>query len=139
MKFDPAGVFTGVVFNDLDGDGSQEVVVARNRSNMGRFMQKMKGYSGFQFAALSWNGLGLIKDWQTRRMAGYVADWGIADIDNDGQLEIAAGVRTRSGSTPGQSARSTVVVFDLERVMAQGVDTTLDPALLEEAENRPPE
>ncbi len=125
-----------IFITDLDHDGDYEVVVARNRSSMGRFMAKMKDYSGFQFAALSWNGLGLIKDWQTRRMAGYVADWGIADFDNDGQLEIAAGVRTSKGGMPGQTAKSTVVVFDLDRVIAQGVDETIDPDLLEGEDNQ---
>jgi TolB-like protein len=98
---------------DLNDSGKYEVVVTKNKSLTGQFFKNYRSYGGGQIVSLSWNGLGLAKNWHTRKVTGWFSDLAVGDIDNDGQAEIAATV-VREGKTAVSKGKSAVVVYDLD-------------------------
>jgi hypothetical protein len=73
--------------------------------------------------SLSWNGLGLAKNWHTRKVSGFFSDLAVGDIDNDGQPEIAVAV-VRDRKNPLDSGKSAIIVYDLDALPA-----AVDPAV----------
>jgi hypothetical protein len=73
---------------DLDGDGKQEVVVPSNQGQIGRLFAKLRTFSAGHMTSLSWNGITLVPELQTPKLEGYISDFGIGDIDHDGQDEV---------------------------------------------------
>lgn len=102
-----------VLIADLDGNGANEVLTVTNEDVASRVLQRFRQYSGATFACLTWDGLGLSEIWRTRKTSGYVADFALADIDNDGHLEIAAAILRTHGSLL-TKAKSCVIAYDLD-------------------------
>lgn len=43
---------------------------------------------------MEWDGLGFTEKWMTKKMQGYVADYQIKDIDNNGKPELVMAIVT---------------------------------------------
>lgn len=97
---------------DLNKDGKTELITVKNKSISGHLFRKFRRYSGAWFESLSWDGLGLAKNWHTRKVTGYICDYAIGDIDNDGELELVAAIVSKR-DVLGQKAKSTVITYDL--------------------------
>ncbi|MGE5856212.1 MAG: FG-GAP-like repeat-containing protein [Syntrophaceae bacterium] len=84
---------------DLNKDGKKEVIVVKNLSAMGRVLKNMPLFTSAEVYNLEWDGLGLAEVWRTKKINGYVADYQIKDIDNDGQDEIVLALVLSVGPT----------------------------------------
>ena len=84
---------------DLNKDGKKEVIVVKNISAMGRVLKNMPLFTSAEVYNLEWDGIGLAEVWRTRKISGYVADYQIRDIDNDGQDEIVLALVLSVGPT----------------------------------------
>lgn len=84
---------------DLNKDGKKEVIVIKNLSAMGRVLKNMPLFTSAEVYNLEWDGLGLAEVWRTKKISGYVADYQIKDIDNDGQDEIVLALVLSVGPT----------------------------------------
>ena len=84
---------------DLNKDGKKEVIVVKNLSAMGRVLKNMPLFTSSEVYNLEWDGIGLAEVWRTKKISGYVADYQIRDIDNDGQDEIVMALVLSVGPT----------------------------------------
>ncbi len=56
----------------------------------------------------------MAENWHTKKINGYVADYAIKDVDNDGNPEIVLALVQSVGLT--ESNRSVIVVYKMEPV-----------------------
>jgi TolB-like protein len=77
-----------MVVKDLDGDGIDDAVAVVNKFTMGELLSKVRMYDKGYITALTWDGLSLANVWRTQDIPGYVADFQIKDVDNDGRDEL---------------------------------------------------
>jgi hypothetical protein len=78
----------------------------------GGLFKNYRSYGSGTFQALTWDGLGLTPLWQTQKISGYVSDYCLADMNNDGNQELIATVVSRR-DTIISSPKSTVIWYDL--------------------------
>lgn len=102
-----------VVVCDINADGRNEILTVLNKTVGGRVFERFRRYNQASFSCLSWDGLGLSEIWHTNPVSGYAADFSLADIDNDGQNEIAALMVTSRGSVI-SSPRSALIFYETE-------------------------
>ena len=91
---------------------TEEILTAQNDGS-----RAFRGYRNFdksRIIALRWNGFAPQESWRTSDQGGYLADFSVADADNDGQPEIVMLMEFRQGSLF-QKARSTVVIYELNK------------------------
>jgi hypothetical protein len=96
---------------DLNQDGKKEVLVVKNISAMGRVLKNMPLFTSSEVYNLEWDGIGLSEVWRTKKISGYVADYQIRDIDNDGQNEIVLALVLSVGPT--LKTNSCIVAYKL--------------------------
>ena len=96
---------------DTNKDGKREVVIVKNISSAARLFQNVKLFTGAEIYNLSWDGLGFLENWRTRKINGYVADYQFKDIDNDGENEIVLALVLSTG--PSLTGRSVVVAYKM--------------------------
>ncbi|MCE5263569.1 MAG: FG-GAP-like repeat-containing protein [Deltaproteobacteria bacterium] len=96
---------------DTNKDGKKEVIIVKNIAATGRLFQRVKLFTSAEVYDLEWDGMGMVENWRTKKIAGYVADYQFKDIDNDGDNEVVlALVLSVGGSLRG---RSVVVAYKL--------------------------
>ena len=61
---------------------------------------------------LEWDGLGMAENWRTKKINGYVADYCIKDIDNDGKQEIVLALVLSVGAS--LRDKSVIVVYRMD-------------------------
>jgi len=98
---------------DIDKDGKKELITVKNESKSGRFFKKYRLYNSSQFESLSWDGLGLSPVWRTKKISGYISDFAVADVDNDGALEIVGTVVMKRGNFF-KKGSSAILVYDIQ-------------------------
>jgi TolB-like protein len=96
---------------DLNKDGKKKVIVIKNLSTMGRVLKNMPLFTSAEVYNLEWDGIGLDEVWRTKKISGYVADYQIKDIDNDGQDEIVLALVLSVG--PSIKTNSCLVAYKL--------------------------
>ncbi len=95
---------------DLNGNGKNDVIIVKNISPAGRVFKNLQLFTASEIYDLEWDGLGLSENWKTKKIQGYVADYQVKDIDNDGENEIVlALVVSFSGSL---RQKSVLVAYD---------------------------
>jgi TolB-like protein len=97
---------------DSNKDNKNEVLVVKNETFTGGLFKNYRSYGSGTFQALTWDGLGLTPLWQTQKISGYVSDYCLADMNNDGNQELIATVVSRR-DTIISSPKSTVIWYDL--------------------------
>jgi len=60
---------------------------------------------------LEWDGAGLVENWRTKKISGYVSDYQFKDIDNDGENEIVLALVLSVGGTIRD--RSVIVAYKI--------------------------
>ncbi len=88
---------------DTNKDGKRELIVVKNLTPS-RILKNVKIFNASEFYNLEWDSMGMVENWHTRKMSGYVADYQIKDIDNDGQDEIVMVLVTSAGSMVGRES-----------------------------------
>jgi TolB-like protein len=97
---------------DTNKDGKKEVIIVKNISSVGRVFKHLKLFTSSEIYNLEWDGMGMAENWRTKKINGYVADYCIKDIDNDGKPEIVLALVQSVGTAV--SDRSVIVVYKLE-------------------------
>jgi len=100
-----------IVIYDTNRDGKKEIVIVKNLSASARLFQNVKLFTAAEIYNLSWDGLGLLENWHTRKINGYVADYQFKDIDNDGENELVLALVLSTG--PSLTGRSVVVAYKM--------------------------
>ena len=98
---------------DLDGDGINEVVTVANEELAGNYLERLKIYNKGRLHFLVWGGAELQSRLKTHEFDGYISDFAIADLDGDGQDEIAFAVVIKTGTTVGTTPKSVIYTLDL--------------------------
>lgn len=95
-----ASIKSRILQRDLDRDGEIEVILNRNiTSKIGRFFDKSREYKKGEIVNLIWVGNSLEENWKTKILDGYIADFQIDDIDNDGFKDLVIILITQFGGT----------------------------------------
>ncbi|MEA3471181.1 MAG: hypothetical protein U9R24_05660, partial [Thermodesulfobacteriota bacterium] len=102
-----AYINTRILTFDMNKNGKKEVIIIKNLGSMGRILKGVKQFSRSEIYDLEWDGLGMREQWKTKKIQGYVADYQIEDIDNDGKKEIVLIVRL-------SRTRSVIVAYELK-------------------------
>ena len=72
---------------DIDRDGLNEIIVLKNKNTAGIF-SRIKAFKEGHIDCLSYDDIGVQLKWQTRNISGYISDYVIGDLNNDGLNEI---------------------------------------------------
>ena len=103
-----------LIIRDIDGDGRNELIAVNNVDVARRYLVKFRSYTHSSIEIFRWDGVGLSMVLKTSRITGYISDFAIGDIDNDGKDELAATVVLKEGSVIGTQPRSTIIVYELD-------------------------
>jgi TolB-like protein len=96
---------------DTNKDGKREFIIVKNISASGRTFQRLKLFTSAEVYDLEWDGTGLVENWRTKKISGYVADYQFRDIDNDGENEVVLALVLSVGGT--LKERSAIVAYKL--------------------------
>jgi TolB-like protein len=96
---------------DTNKDGKREVIIVKNLSSSGRTFQRIKLFTSAEVYDLEWDGMGMVENWRTKKINGYVADYQFKDIDNDGDNEVVLALVLSVGGT--LKGRSVIVAYKL--------------------------
>jgi hypothetical protein len=96
---------------DANKDGKREIIIVKNISSSGRLFKNIRLFTSSEVYDLEWDGLGLIENWKTRKINGYVADYQFKDIDNDGQNEVVLALVLSTGASV--SDKSVIVSYKM--------------------------
>ena len=69
---------------------SGELLVPVNEGS--RLLSRSRTFKNSHLKAMFWNGFALEEIWQTRPQQGYLADFRVADVTNDGRPELVQGI-----------------------------------------------
>ena len=96
---------------DTNKDGKKEFIIIKNLSATGRLFKKTRLFTAAEVYNLEWDGMGFVENWRTKKINGYIADYQIKDIDNDGQIEIVLALVLSTGIST--QDRSAIVAYKL--------------------------
>lgn len=96
-----------ILVKDLDGDGVNEVIIHRNRPTGVGLSKRVKSFDSGEIRNLIWGEIGLMNNWKTRELSGYISDFQIKDASNKGENELVValvesprtGMMDRKGSS----------------------------------------
>jgi TolB-like protein len=94
---------------DMNKTGKRDIYIVKNISSSGRVLQNVRLFTSAEMYSLTWDGLGMLENWRTRKINGYVADYQFKDIDNDGENEIVLALVLSTGASI--SNRSVIAAY----------------------------
>jgi TolB-like protein len=98
---------------DTNKDGKREIIIVKNLSSANRLFQRVKLFTSAEVYDLEWDGMGIVENWRTKKISGYVADYQFKDIDNDGDNEVVLALVLSVGGAIRD--RSVIVAYKLNR------------------------
>ena len=98
---------------DINKNGRKEIIIVKNLSASGRIFKNIKAFTKSEIYDLEWDGLGMVENWKTRKIQGYVADYQFKDIDNDGKNDIVLAIVLSPGGVT--KPKSVLVSYDLKQ------------------------
>lgn len=100
-----------LIAKDLDGDGLREVIVNRNQRSS-RLSERIRSFEAGEIYSLVWQEGSLETHWKTREINGYLPDFQIKDVDNDGEEELVVAAVNLGGALD-RKVTSNILFFKL--------------------------
>jgi hypothetical protein len=100
-----------MVVKDMDGDGIDDLMMVVNKFTAGEFVSRERFYDKGYVTGLAWDGMTMAGTWRTQDVPGYVADFQVKDVDNDGLDEVV--LVTVSAHTLSSEVKSLLMVYKL--------------------------
>lgn len=97
---------------DTNKNRKKEIIIVKNLSPVGRLFKHFKLFTASEIYNLEWDGLGMAENWRTKKINGYVADYSLKDVDNDGQQELVLALIQSVGVA--LRDRSVIVIYEFE-------------------------
>jgi hypothetical protein len=97
---------------DTNRDGKREIILVKNISSASRMFQRLKLFTAAEVYNLEWESMGMVENWRTKKISGYVADYQFKDIDNDGENEVVLALVLSVGGSI--QDRSVIVTYSLK-------------------------
>ncbi|MBQ9406901.1 MAG: VCBS repeat-containing protein [Desulfovibrio sp.] len=79
---------------DIGNTGEYTLIVNKPISTAAQIFDRFRYFPQGEIHALYWDGVGLALKWKTRRIRGSVAEIDLADVNNDGILDLVVGLNT---------------------------------------------
>lgn len=98
---------------DLDKDGRSELLVNKPISAAAMIFNNYRTFPQGEIHALLWDGIGMDLLWKTRRIKGTVVDLAVADVNNDGVMDLVVNVNTYPGALGVGKTRTLVTMYPL--------------------------
>ncbi len=76
-----------ILVRDLTGDGVPQIIVNKNEFSS-KIFERVRSYEKGEVYDLVWEDGALETNWKTREIDGYIADYQVKDVDNDGNDEL---------------------------------------------------
>ncbi|MBI9084558.1 MAG: VCBS repeat-containing protein [Desulfobacterales bacterium] len=73
---------------DLNGDGTAEVIVVKNKDIARGLLSRFRSFDAGRVECLTWDKVAMRTRWETEEMSGYISDAAVADIDGNGTLDL---------------------------------------------------
>ncbi len=99
---------------DLDRDGRHELILNKPVTTFGKLFANYRTYPQGEIHALLWNGMGMELLWKTRRIKGTVCDISLADVNNDGTIDLVVGVNAYGELSSSLKTRCALYMFPLD-------------------------
>jgi TolB-like protein len=101
-----------ILIQDINKDGKNDVITVRNQ----RLSELIsyRTFTGGEIEVRDWDGIGLSVLWTTRKLSGYISDFGVGDFDNDGKDELVASLVINTGSVITTTPKSVLIAYDLK-------------------------
>ena len=99
---------------DLDRDGRYELLANKPVTTAGKLFTNYRTYPQGEIHAMLWDGMGMELLWKTRRIKGTVCDVTVADVDNNGKIDLVVGVNSYAGLASGMKTRCAVYMYPLD-------------------------
>ncbi len=103
-----------IFIKDIDGNGTNEILICKNIPAAGYLFPNIPSYTQGRVVNLEWDGIGYGENWQTKKFDAYVADFAVADLDNDkrNDLIMALVVKKDTGQLFSQE-QSVIILYKL--------------------------
>ncbi|MGE4580333.1 MAG: FG-GAP repeat domain-containing protein [Desulfuromonadales bacterium] len=95
----------------LEVDGQGHLLVTAHEGS--RFLSRSPTFNKGRVRAMVWDGRTLYEAWHSQERDGYLSDFSLGDVDNDGADELVTLV-TFTRESPVSKGRSNVVAYDLQ-------------------------
>ncbi|MDR1490900.1 MAG: VCBS repeat-containing protein [Desulfovibrio sp.] len=99
---------------DFERDGVSKLIVNKPISTAAQIFERYRSFPEGEIHSLFWDGVGLSLQWKTRRIKGTVADFSVADANNDGIPDLVVCVNTHPGALGVSSRRAMVLIYPLD-------------------------
>ncbi len=99
-----------ILARDLDRNGTSEIMVSQNTFKLD-VVKRLRIYEKARLVNLAWRGLGFTETWATPEISGYISDYQIRDVDNDGRDEIVLTAVSKGSFRSGAS--SSVLLYEV--------------------------
>jgi TolB-like protein len=78
-------------------EGKTEIIINQNQSVTGNIFDRIRIFDKGKIYGFIRNGNAFVTKWATREMNGYISDFQVRDVDNDGEEELVVSVVSSAG------------------------------------------
>ncbi len=98
----------------LERNGEYVLLVNKPISTASQFFDRHRFFPQGEIHALYWDGVGMGLKWKTRRIRGSVASVDLADLNNNGVMDLVVGLNTHPGPVGVGSRRCLITAYPLD-------------------------
>ena len=98
---------------DIDGDGQNELIVAKNDRGGVPFMSGQRAFTSGAIQAFKYTNMSLTPFFRTRTLPGPGVDYALGDFNNNGTLDLVVAVVTEPKSGAMKEGRSVIVAYEI--------------------------
>ena len=102
-----------ILIRDINKDGKNEVITVKNYRLSD--ILSYRAYTHGEIEIRAWDGIGLAVRWHTRKLSGYLSDFGIGDFDNDGKDELVTALVQKTGAVVTTEPKSALIAYELSK------------------------